>query len=84
MYADSFCSYEEAFDNDVHGYFFTGVCHITKKPYNVFVPSKELYAYRQGALIQDALKSVSAEDREFLMSGTSPEGWKKIFGGKDV
>jgi len=27
------------------------------------------------------LKSLDAGDREFVLSGTSPKGWEKLFGG---
>jgi len=78
MYADNRCTYVEQFKP--HGYIFTGPCMHTKKDYSVFVPAAELYAYRQGKHIQDAMPSVKSEDREFLMSGFSPEGWKALFG----
>lgn len=32
-----------------------------------------LYAYRNGALIQDAFDFLSADEREFLISGLTPE-----------
>lgn len=79
MYADNACSYREL--RDPHRYVFSGQCIVTKKEYSVTVPAQELYAYRQGELIQTALKSVSAGDREFLMSGISPDGWNQTFGG---
>lgn len=31
-------------------------------------------------LIQNAMPDVSAEDREFLISGCTPEDWKALFG----
>jgi hypothetical protein len=34
-------------------------------------------------LIQDALPYVSAEDREFLMTGVTPEEWKQLFADGD-
>jgi hypothetical protein len=73
------CTYTEKLVDGKHVYIFTGKCMLTRKPYSVTIPGEELYAYRQGALIQDAMPSVSAEDREFLISGYSPEGWKKAF-----
>ena len=73
-YADSHCTYTE----DATHYTFTGMCIQTKRMHSVRIPKAELYAYRQGAYIQDAMPSVSAEDREFLMSGLSPEGWKLV------
>lgn len=78
-YADSRCTVTER--RDPHVYVFTGPCLATGKTYSVTVPAAELFAYRAGAMIQDALVSVSAEDREFLMSGFSPEGWDETFGG---
>ena len=75
------CTYEEKYEPK-HVYIFTGTCLITKKKHSVTVPGPELYAYNQGKHIQDAMPSVSPEDREFLMSGYSPEGWKQVFGGQ--
>ncbi len=78
MYADNLCTYTE----DSIYYIFTGSCIQTKKKYSVRVPKAELYAYRQGIQhIQDAMPSVSPGDREFLMTGISPEGFKQIFSG---
>lgn len=76
-YADAFCTYVEK--HDPHAYVFTGPCVHTGKPYSVTVPANELYRYRQGAHIQDAMPSLSADDRELLLSGLSPEGWNASF-----
>lgn len=81
-YADNRCSYTESFEPE-HTYTFTGPCIVTGKPYSVTVKAAELYAYRRGAFIQDAFKSLSADDREFLMSGSSPEGWKQMWGEEE-
>lgn len=78
MYADNCCEYKEIYSPE-HRYEFTGKCIITGKVVTVSVPAKELYAYRKGAHIQVAMPSLSAGDREFLMSGISDEGWKKTF-----
>lgn len=88
-YADTNCDYVEevkklpVYRDPIHGYTFTGRCVVTGELYSVFVPSHELFAYRQGALIQNAMPSVSADDREFLISGTSPKGWEILFGKGD-
>jgi hypothetical protein len=62
----------------------SGPCMMTMKEYSVTVPE---VGYRQwatgNALIQSALPDVSKEDREFLISGTSPEGWEMMFGSED-
>ena len=58
-----------------------GNCVITNKPHTITVYSDELDKWLTGnCLIQDALiTDVSADDREFLMTGISPEGWETIF-----
>jgi hypothetical protein len=81
-YADNHCTYTEQY-RPRHTYTFTGKCVVTGKPHSVTVPAAELYAYRSGAYIQNAMPSVSAEDREFLMSGYSPAGWARAFPQED-
>lgn len=36
--------------------------------------------YNKGALIQDAFPFLSAAEREFLISGITPEEWDRMFG----
>lgn len=74
-YADNNCTYTE----DATHYVYTGPCVMTGIDYTVRVPKDELFAYRQGKLAQDAFKSLSANDREFLISGVSPEAWGDMF-----
>lgn len=40
---------------------------------------EQLAAWKSGVLIQHAMPDVSAEDREFLISGCTPEDWAKLF-----
>lgn len=63
-----------------HCYKFSGECVITKKEYSVVIPCHQLFEIRQGKHIQDACPQMSPDDREFLISGTSPEGWQQLFG----
>ena len=42
-------------------------------------PVSELEAYKNGAYIQDALRSLPADDREFIMSDISPKGWHNMY-----
>ena len=81
-YFDRHCECLELYQPE-HVYVFTGPCIATGKTYSVSVPAAELYAYRQGAYIQDALRSVSQDDREFLLSGISPAGWSQEFSALD-
>ena len=37
----------------------------------------------RGALIQDVFPKASSEEREFIVSGLTPEAWDKIFGEEE-
>lgn len=55
----------------------TGVEHIRDIP----VTSKELAEWQvSGTLVQDAFPHLSEDDREFLLSGITPEEWEASFG----
>jgi hypothetical protein len=77
-YADTYCRYREIYEPN-HVYVYTGPCVCTGKDYTVQVPAQGLYRYRQGAKIQVAFPDLSADDREFLMSGLSPEGYEQAW-----
>ena len=79
-YADSCCVYEETFENGQQFYTYKGKCIATGKEVVVKVPGGGLFKYRQGAMIQDAFPNLSKDDREFLLSGLSKEGWEEWFG----
>ena len=57
----------------------TGPCQVTGKEYSVVARPDQIAAWRAGKLIQNAMPELSTDDREFLISGTSPEGWKILF-----
>lgn len=62
----------------------TGICKVTKEPYSFDMSEKEYQAYLEWMLfgtkvIQKAIPTVSDENREFLMSQTSPKGWDLMF-----
>lgn len=40
-------------------------------------------AYKNGALIQEAFPFLTAEEREFLMTGLTPAMWDRLFGNQD-
>jgi hypothetical protein len=71
-------NYTETYGDDGHTYTFTGPCVVTGEDYSVTVKGSELFKMRQTNNIR-ALKSLDSGDREFLISGTSPKGWDKIF-----
>ena len=76
-YADSHCSYTET--NEPHNYMFTGACVYCSQAISVVIAGTELYNYRQGKPIKDAMPSVNSDEREFLMSGICPACWEKMF-----
>ncbi len=80
-YLDMGCTCKEEYLPE-HSYTFTGNCIITNTRQQVIVPAKELFEYRQGKTIQEAMPSLTDDQREFLMSGISAEGWNKTFGAK--
>jgi len=73
-YADRFLQYDEEY-TPKHHYHYHGEC-LEGKHHEVIVPSEELHKYREGALIQDALVSVSDTDKEFLLSGGCCIEWE--------
>jgi hypothetical protein len=56
-------------------------CHITNDSYSVSVRRTDYEAWKGGKLAQLAFPYLAPEDREFIISGTSPKGWEIIFGG---
>jgi len=66
-YADRFLSYDEEY-KPKHYYHYHGEC-LEGNHHEVIVPAEELFRYRNGDYIQDALVSLSASDREFLLTG---------------
>ena len=67
------CWYTEEFEPE-HTYTFTGKCVITGEDYSVTVRADGLWDYNHGTFVQDAFPELSREDREFIISGTSPKG----------
>ena len=43
--------------------------------------SDGLKKYRNGSLVQEAFRFLSAGEREFLISGTTPGEWSDLFAG---
>ncbi len=66
-YADSRCKITKDEKNDI--YIVSGKDMFTGTAVEVRIPGPALFAYRQGALIQDAMPMLSLSEREFLISG---------------
>jgi hypothetical protein len=64
----------------------TKISILTGKENEMFLPiTKDEYAEAEqarvkGMLIQEAYPTLSADQREFLISGSTPEEWEKMFG----
>ncbi len=62
-----------------------GYCRVTKAEHHVTVNANGLQRWLVGnELIQLALPDLSPEDREFLITGTSPSGWDVLFGLDEI
>ena len=60
----------------------SGPCVVTGRPFAITVSREALKRYLDGAFAQDAFPELAKEDREFIVSGTSPQGWIELFGNK--
>ena len=58
-------------------------CIVTDKHYSVTVLPEEIFEYNAGLTVQEAMSRLSADDREFLVSGISPSGWEQTWNPKD-
>lgn len=47
---------------------------------DIDVTIEQLIAWQGGVLIQDAMPHLSADDREFILTGMTPEDWEEVFG----
>ena len=57
----------------------TGECAVTGDTYSIEVPAEGFARWEAGTLIQVALPDLSADGREFLISGITPAAWDQIF-----
>ena len=73
-----------AFESTPAGCKVTRVSLFTKKSNTMELPvSQERIAAWMGGggpMIQDAFPDLNVDQREFLMSGATPEEWKEVFG----
>ena len=44
------------------------------------VTVEQLAAHANGALVQDVFPELTLDEREFLVSGMTPEKWNELFG----
>ena len=55
---------------------FSGKSHTRE----INVTGEQLSNWRNGELIQNAMPDLSDDDREFIMTGVTPEEWETAFG----
>lgn len=58
----------------------TRQCHFCNQGGSLEVPQEGVEAYQGGAFVQDAFPSLSASEREQIMTGTHPKCWDDAFG----
>ena len=69
-----FKRYFEPKDNKIRIF---GQCEITSKNFELVIPTEGFFVYLQGfQTINEALKNISEEERQFILTGISPEGRK--------
>ena len=71
------CTYTEQYNNDIQEYTFIGPCIISNETVKVTVKGDDLFEYRNGALIQNAFPYLTAQEREWIMSGVY--NWDDLF-----
>ena len=47
------------------------------------VTQEDFDKWRSGAMIQDAFPQLSADDREFILTGITPEEWEATFSDEE-
>jgi len=69
-----FKRYFESKNNEIRIF---GQCEVTGKNFEMSVPVEGFFVYSQGfKTIAEALISIPQEEREFILTGVSPEGQK--------
>ena len=58
---------------------FSGKVHEMDIP----VTQKQIDAWQNGVLIQDAMPNLTPDQREFIKTGITPEEWEETFGSKE-
>ena len=62
----------------------SGKCSITGKMYSTAkVKRADWEKFKNGGKIMLCLPYLSEDDREFLISGVSPQGWNQVYGNED-
>lgn len=57
----------------------SGMCERSGKLYQVTVTEEQFKRWQEGELIQRAMLFLSPDDREFMISGTTPDEFRNLF-----
>jgi len=69
-----FKRYFESKNNEIRIF---GQCEVTAKNFEIYVPVEGFFVYQQGfKTIAEALSNTPPEERDFILTGVSPEGRK--------
>ena len=67
-----FKRYFESKNNEIRIF---GQCEVTGKNFELIIPTEGFFVYLQGfQTIGQALRNISEEERQFILTGISPEG----------
>ncbi|WP_018622873.1 hypothetical protein [Spirosoma luteum] len=75
----------EAFGSTEQGVWYERICLLDGKTYRHELPltlesfQQSYERMRSGVVIQDAFPTLAPQDREFILSGITPQRWDKIF-----
>jgi hypothetical protein len=47
---------------------------------DIAVTAVQIASWQEGELIQNAMPNLSADEREFIMTGITPDEWASVFG----
>lgn len=53
-------------------------CHVTQEIYSIPILYVSFEIWRDGGLIQNVFSELSIDEREFLLSGYTPEEWNEM------
>ena len=62
---------------------FSGECFFDNHPFSITTKLSDANRWIDGESIQNCFPYLSADDRQILLSGISPNHWNEMFGGSD-
>jgi hypothetical protein len=77
--------FSEKVDKGIYYMKITKVSPVTGKSNTreIDVTSGQLSEWKRGALIQNVMPHINKDDREFIMTGSTPEDWNTMFSEED-